>query len=250
MRLKEKVAIVTGSGSGINQAIAVRFAQEGAKVVIVDLNPEGLKSTEKLLKGVTDEVLAVVTDVTNKQSVDSMVQKAVERFGKIDILINGAGIINYAPFLELAEEDWDKVISINMKGYFLCGQAVAKVMVREGVAGKIINIGSINSEVANPDTVHYCASKGGVLMMTKAMAVDLAQYSINVNAIAPGVIVTKLTERTRSNPAKTEAFLNKTAFKRFGAPEDVANVATFLASSEASYVTGSMYHVDGGWLAQ
>lgn len=250
MRLQDKVAIVTGSGSGINQAIAVRFAKEGAKVVCADVNKDGLKSTEELIRNVTGEVLSVETDVTSRKSVDSMVQQVVDRFGRIDILVNGAGVINYSPFLELPEEDWDRVISINLKGYYLCGQAAGKVMAGQRDGGKIINIASINSEVANPDTVHYCASKGGVQMMTKAMALDLAQYNINVNSIAPGVIVTKLTERTRSNPAKTEAFLNKTMFKRFGSPDDVANVAIFLASSEANYVTGSMYSVDGGWLAQ
>lgn len=249
MRLKDKIAVITGAGGGIGGTIACRFAREGAKVVIADASAAGLKVTEELVKEMTDDVLTVVIDVTSKQSVDDMVEKAVQRFGTIDILLNGAGIQNYTPFLEITEQNWDSMIAVNLKGYFLCGQAVAKVMVEKGVAGKIVNIASISTVKANPEVAHYCASKGGVAGLTRGMAVDLAQYNINVNAIGPGVIVTNMTQVSRNNPVKKELILNKTPLKRFGEPEEVANLALFLASSEASYITGAVYYVDGGMTA-
>ena len=247
MGLENKVTVVTGAASGIGEAVVRRFVQEGAKVVIADINGDALNAVRD---SVSHDVLPIVVDVTQKTSVDSMINMAVQEFGKVDVLLNGAGIITYAPFLEMAEEEWDRIIAVNLKGYFLCGQAAARAMVKSGVAGKIINIASIASEVVTPDTAHYSASKGGVLQLTKSMALDLAPYNITVNAVGPGVIETKMTEKTRSNPEKKEAFLNKTLFKRFGKPEEVAEVIAFLAAFDSNYITGSIYYVDGGWLIQ
>jgi len=248
MGLEKKIAVVTGAASGIGEAVVRRFLQEGAKVVAADINRDAVNIIcDSVSK---DDILPVSVDVTRKSSVDAMVNDAVEKFGKIDVLVNGAGIIAYSPFLEMNEEEWDRVISVNLKGYFLCGQAVARTMVKSEVVGRIINIASVASEVVTPETAHYAASKGGVLQLTKAMALDLAPYNITVNAVGPGGIETKMTEKTRLNPEKLEVFLNKIPFKRFGKPEEVAEVIFFLASLNSSYITGSIYYVDGGWLIQ
>jgi len=162
--------------------------------------------------------------------------------------VNSAGIVTRKPFIELTEEEWDKVLDVNLKGYFLCAQAAVRQMVKEKKKGKIINISSINAEVAIPNQVHYCASKGGVRMLTRAMALELAQYQINVNAVGPGVVKTALSSDRLADPAQMEWLMSVVPLKKIGKPKDVSNVVLFLASEEADYITGRTIYVDGGWL--
>jgi len=180
-----------------------------------------------------------------------MVRKTVEKFGKIDILVNNAGICQFKPFLELTEEDWDRTLDINLKGYFLCAKAAAKEMAKQK-SGTIINIASIamgQVGVGFPALVHYCASKGGIVAMTEAMALELAPYNIRVNAIAPGAIDTPMAAATKQDPKTLEQSLARIPLHRMGQPEEVSNLVLFLASDESSYITGSTIVIDGGWLA-
>ena len=178
-----------------------------------------------------------------------MVEAAGERFGAVDILVNNAGVETLVPVLDLAESEWDRVIDTNLKGAFLCGQIAARAMVSAGTPGAIVNIASINAKIALAGQAHYTASKGGLVMLTKAMALDLAPHGIRVNAIGPGVIETRMTERSLSDPQRRAMLLSKVPLGRVGQPRDVAHAALFLASDEASYITGATLYVDGGWLA-
>jgi glucose 1-dehydrogenase len=201
-----------------------------------------------MVENVGREALVTITDVSRRDHAEAMVAQTVERFGRLDILVNNAGIETLVPFLDLSEADWDRVQAVNLKGPFLCGQAAAQVMRQGGQGGKIINIASINSQIALMKQAHYVASKGGLLMLTKAMALELAPYNINVNAIGPGVIETAMTAGSLADPERRQLLLGNIPKRRVGQPRDVANVAVFLASDEADYITGTIIYVDGGWL--
>jgi NAD(P)-dependent dehydrogenase (short-subunit alcohol dehydrogenase family) len=248
VQFRDTVVIVTGAASGINRAIGLRFAREEATVVIADVNAAGAEETATQVRAAGGRALAVKTDVRRRDEIDAMVRTALERFGRIDVLVNGAGIETLIPFLDLPEDEWNRVLGVNLTGAFLCGQAVAREMVRAGRGGKIINIASINSAIALPNQAHYVASKGGLLMLTKAMALELAAHKINVNAIGPGVVETPLTAKSLSDPARRDLLLRHTPLNRFGQPADIAGVAVFLASEAADFVTGTILYVDGGWL--
>ncbi len=248
MQLEDRVAIVTGAASGINRAIAVRFAEEGAAVVIADVDVDGARDTESRVRAAGGRALVAQTDVRRREEIDATVAAAIEHFGRVDILVNGAGVETLIPFLDLPETEWNRVLAVNLTGPFLCGQAVAREMVRVARGGKIINIASINSVTALHNQAHYVSSKGGLLMLTKAMALELAQHGINVNAIGPGVIETPLTAQSLGDPARREFLRGRIPLKRFGQPLDVANAAVFLASEASSYMTGTILFVDGGWL--
>jgi glucose 1-dehydrogenase len=250
MRLQDKVAIVTGAGSGNGRGIALRLAEEGAKVVVADVSEAGAAETAVMIATAGGQVAVVRADVSQKDQVEAMVQTTLDHFGQVDILVNNAGVESMKPFLELPEAEWDRIMGVNLKGPFLCSQAAAKAMIQAEHGGKIVNIGSICSSVALAGEAHYIASKGGLLMLTKAMAVDLAPYSINVNAVGPGVIETAMTANSLSNPARVEMFYNHIPLKRIGQPRDVANAVLFLVSAEADYITGTILYVDGGWLTQ
>lgn len=250
MRLQDKVAIVTGAGSGNGRGIALRLAEEGAKVVIVDVSETGAGETATMIETAGGQALVAKADVSQRQQVEAMVKATLGRFGQVDILVNNAGVESMSPFLELPEAEWDRVLAVNLKGPFLCSQAVARAMAQVGRGGKIVNIASICSAIALAGEAHYIASKGGLLMLTKAMALDLASYHINVNAIGPGVIETAMTANSLNNPARVEMFLNHIPLKRIGQPRDVANAVLFLVSTEADYITGTILYVDGGWLTQ
>lgn len=249
MRLEDKVAIVTGAARGNGRAIALGFAQEGAHLVIADIDRETAQATAREIQDLDRKALALYVDVADKRSVAEMVERAYGEFGKVDILVNNAGVIGRDPFLEVTEEEWDRVLDINLKGSFLCGQAVAKRMVETESGGVIINISTIMTERTTATTVPYCASKGGVSTLTKGMAVALAPHNIRVAAIAPCIVWTDMSDALLSQPSVREAILNKIPLKRIAKPQALVGAAVFLASDEANYVTGSTIFVDGGMLA-
>jgi NAD(P)-dependent dehydrogenase (short-subunit alcohol dehydrogenase family) len=245
MRLAHKVAIVTGATQGIGLACAQRLVQEGAQVMLVDVKPEGATAATTL----GHAAAFFAADVSQKADVDAMVAATLAAFGHIDILINNAGVTHAADFLDLAEEDFDRVIRINLKSMFLCSQAVARAMVKQG-SGCIINMSSVNSELAIPNQVPYVVSKGGINQLTKVMALNLAPHGIRVNGIGPGTILTELAKKAvLASPEARHTILSRTPMGRCGEPEEVASVAAFLASDDASYMTGETLFVDGGRLA-
>jgi len=249
--LKNKVALVTGARRGIGRAIALALTEAGAKVVVTDIDEKECEAVVKEIEKLGSEGLAKKLDVTNKKEIEEVVAETIKKFGKLNILVNNAGICPFKPFLELTEEDWDKVLDINLKGYFLCAQAATKEMVKQKW-GRIINIASVamgQMGVGMANIVHYVASKGGIAGMTEAMAVELAPLGINVNAISPGVIETKMAESVISDPAAKETILKRVPKGRVGQPKDIASAVVYLASEEADYVTGAVLVVDGGWLA-
>jgi len=243
-RFVGKTAVITGAAQGMGESIARRFAAEGGKAILADIEYDKLKN---VAESIGESVLAVETDVRIKSSVEAMAAKASETFGKIDILFNNAGILDYAPLLETSEEMFDNIIATNLKGCFLVAQAIAKIMIDTKTKGAIVNTASVASDIVTATTVGYAASKGGVKQMTKVMAIDLAPYEIRVNAFGPGSTKTRMTERTRANPEKMAFFKSQWAIKRVAEPEEQAAVALFLASDDASYITGEIVYVDGGW---
>lgn len=249
MRLKGKVALVTGAGGGNGAAIATGLAREGAAVAFADLNLDGAEACAKTAREAGFEAVAMRLNVASAESVAECVNGLIEKYGKIDVLVNNAGICTRFPFLELTEEEWDKMMLVNAKGVFLCGQAVARHMA-ERKSGSIINISSFSAYVAMPNTVHYGASKGAVAMTTKHMALDLAEHGIRVNAISPGVIETDMNRDRLANPEQRAASMQRILVGRVGNPEDLVGAAVLLASDESGYMTGSTISVDGGWMVR
>jgi glucose 1-dehydrogenase len=246
MRLQGKVAVVTGAARGIGLAIAQRFVKEGAHVALADwLRTE--VETEAARLG--PAALAVPTDVGDAGAVRQLVERTVERFGRLDCMVANAAVQAEIPFLDLTEEEFDRVIRVNLKGAFLCGQTAARQMVQAGTRGTIINMSSVNAVVAHPVLVHYAASKGGINMLTKGMAVALAPNGVRVNAIGPGTTNTPINANFFSMPGMIDRFLLRTPLGRIAEAEEIANVAVFLASDESSYVTGTTIYADGGRLA-
>jgi NAD(P)-dependent dehydrogenase (short-subunit alcohol dehydrogenase family) len=242
-RFKDKVAIVTGGGNGLGKAICTRLVKEGAKVVIAEWEAEPLA---QVCAELGDAVTGVLTDVSKREQVDIMVWRAMQKHGRIDLLFSNAGVCAYNIFLEETEANWDYNFSINAKGTFNVGQAVAREMVKQGKGGAIVNIASEAYEVVSSTTAAYAASKAAITQLTRVMAIELSQYNIRVNAIGPGPLMTRMTARSRSNPERVAHFMKKLVDARYGLPEEVAAVALFLASDEASFATGGMYFVDGG----
>lgn len=247
MKLKDKVAIVTGGAMGIGEACVRRFVAEGARVIVADRDAD---AGGRLVAELGASVALVVGDVAESGFAGKVVDAAVERFGRIDILLNNAGVTHAAAFLDLAEADFDRVLAVNLKSYFLFGQAAARRMVAQGAGGAMINMSSVNAILAIPDQVPYVVSKGGVNQLTRVMAISLAPYGIRVNAIGPGTIATELARKAvlGSDEARRR-LLSRTPMKRLGEPDEVARVAVFLASDDASYMTGQTVYPDGGRLA-
>lgn len=240
MELENKVAIVTGAGQGIGKGIALALAREGAKVVVSDINEE--HCNEVVAEIGEDKAMTVVCDVADKTAVDNLVAKAQEKFGKLDILVNNAGIYPFKPFADLTEEDWEKVMNVNLKSMFLTSQAAAKVMTN---GGKIVDISSIASLVGFEGLTHYCASKGGVNGFVRALALELAKSNINVNAVAPGAIATP--GASGGSDEQKQQTIAMIPAGRMGEPADIANAVVFFASDKANYITGQILTVDGGW---
>ena len=245
-RLKGRVAIITGAAKGIGLACATRFVAEGARVVLADLDADAGHAAAKALPGAR----FVAADVSVKADADALVAGTVAQEGRLDILVNNAGITHACDFLELDEADFDRVLRINLKAMFLCGQAVARAMVSAATRGAIINMSSANAVVVIPNQVPYVISKGGVNQLTKVMAVALAPRGIRVNGIGPGTILTELARQAvLTDEAARKRILSRTPLGRCGEPEEIASVAAFLASDDASYLTGQTIYPDGGRLA-
>lgn len=247
--LTGKVAIVTGASSGMGRATALALANQGAKVVVTARRMDRLEALSAEIKSRGKEALPIQMDVTKKADIQHAVDETVKEFGTVDILVNNAGALDYSPFLDMAEEKWDLIIDTNLKGYFLMAQAAAKVMAK-AKSGRIVNIASIASGgvgVGIPMLAHYCASKGGIVALTEALAMELGQYNIRVNAIGPGGIETEMTKGT--TPDQVAGMTARLAIKRLGKPEEIAAAVVYLVSDEASYTTGATLYVDGGWLA-
>lgn len=249
--LKNKVAIITGARRGMGKSHALLFAKQGAKVVVADISQEECQTVVDEIKKFGGDAIAVKCDVSNKSEVENMVKQAVDKWGKVDILVNNAGICQFKPFAEMTEEDWDKTMNVNLKGYFLCAQAAAKEMMKQK-SGAIVNIASVvmgQIGMGMAGLAHYSASKGGIAALTKTLALELNPFNIRVNAIAPGAIDTPMAAASKTDPKILEASLACIPMHRMGRAEEVSNAVLFLVSDEASYITGVTLPVDGGWLA-
>jgi glucose 1-dehydrogenase len=245
MRLLNQHALVTGGSSGIGQAIAYRFAREGARVTVSGNERKALDETVQSIFDFGGKAIAVLADVRSKEDVERMAAEAVAAFGPIDTLVNSAGVCKPAPFLDIEEADWDLHIDVNLKGTFLCAQAVAREMIKQG-KGSIIHISSVNGLAAEGDQVHYNASKAGINSLTMSMALELAPHGIRVNGICPGFIHTRLTQPLIDIPQAIEPYLKTIPLGRIGNPEEIAAAALYLASDDSSYMTGHSMVVDGG----
>jgi len=247
MRLKGKVVLITGAGSGIGRATATLFAEEGAKIVVVDCNPEAGNETVKFIVDKGGEAIFVQTDVSKAADVENAIKLTIQKYEKIDILLNNAGIVDLrGTVTSTKEEDWDRVIDVNLKGAFLCAKYVIPQMIRNG-GGVIINTGSTVGLVGYRNFSAYCASKGGLIVLTKAMALDYAPNNIRINCICPGVISTPKAMRDIKD---MEAVIQSNPLGRIGKPEEVGYAALYLASDESRFVTGAILAVDGGFTAQ
>ena len=249
MRLRGKVAIVTGGASGIGRATAELFAREGASVVVADYNAEAGRDTVQAIRDAGGEALFVAVDVSDAAQVERMVQATLERYGGIDVLFNGAGILTFGTILDTDEKAWRRMMDINLTGHYLCSRAVLPHMIRRG-GGSIINTSSsTGNHDGNGNAAAYVTSKGGVTLLTRCMAIDHAKDNVRVNAIAPGPTDTPMLRRNMT-PEQVEAFAQTFPMRRLGRPEESAQVALFLASDESSFVTGAVIAVDGGQTAQ
>jgi 3-oxoacyl-[acyl-carrier protein] reductase len=243
MRLKDKVALITGGARGIGRSIALAFAEEGSDIVVADINIEEAQKTALDIEQLGRRSLALEMDVTDFAKVEEVVNKILDKFTKIDILVNNAGITKDNLLLKMSQADWDAVLNVNLKGAFNCIKAVSRPMIKQR-SGKIINIASIIGIIGNPGQANYSASKAGIIALTKTAAKELAARNINVNALAPGFIQTEMTARL---PEELKQKMKEAIpLNKFGSPEDVAGVCVFLASRDSSYITGQTIVVDGG----
>lgn len=250
MRLQGKVAIITGAASGIGRAIALGFSREGASVAIGDINIAGATSVASEIADTGGRALAVKADVSNASEVETLVHNTVKEFGTVTILVNNAAVVGEPPLtcLDIQEDTWDTTLAVNLKGALLCSQSVTKQMIQQNAGGKIINITSISGQVYIGAAPNYHVSKAGIIMLTKAMAVEFAKYNIQVNAIGPGLVETPATRPLLDIPSNKEYAKSKVPMNRIGQPQDIVGPALFLASQDSDFVTGQTIFVDGGFL--
>lgn len=245
-----QVALVTGAGSGLGRSIALALAEAGADVIVTELPSriENARSVVQSIQSMARRALAVKLDVTSLKSIQRMVETAIHGFSRIDILVNNAGINVPKDALDVAEQDWDRVLDVNLKGVFFCAQAVGREMVKRR-SGKIINIASQNGVVGYYQRAAYCSSKAGVVNLTRVLAIEWAPYRVNVNAVAPTFVLTPLTEKMFANPRFSREIRRRIPLGRLGKPEDIAGAVVFLASPAADLITGHTLLIDGGWTA-
>jgi 3-oxoacyl-[acyl-carrier protein] reductase len=247
MKLKDKIALVTGSSRGIGRAVALAYAKEGAKVVVnYTSNEKAAKEVVEAIDKMDSQAIAVKADVAKKAEAERLVQAGIDQFSRIDILVNNAGFGRPAMMLKMEEDQWDQVIDIHLKGAFLCSQAAGRHM-KEQKGGKIINVSSVAGLVGTVGQINYSAAKGGVLSMTKSMARELARYNVCVNVISLGIVATDMSEKIRSDEKLSEIYMNRILLKRFAEPEDISPAFVFFASDESNYITGQLLCVDGGY---
>jgi NAD(P)-dependent dehydrogenase (short-subunit alcohol dehydrogenase family) len=244
--LSGKVAVVTGASKGLGRAMARGLAKAGADLVLCARDMVALKGAASEIESLGRKALPVAMDVLKSSSIGSMVEKALDAFGHVDILVNNAGVNIRKPVVELNESEWDMVLDTNLKGYFLVAKAVAPILIRQG-GGKVINIASILGAVALPQQVAYASSKGGIVQMTKVMALEWAPHNIQVNAIAPTYFETPLTEPLRRDPERNRFIIERTPMARWGRPEELEGAVIFLSSRASDFITGQTIFVDGGW---
>jgi NAD(P)-dependent dehydrogenase (short-subunit alcohol dehydrogenase family) len=244
--LKGKIALVTGASRGLGQAMATGLAKAGASVAVADILPTTATANDILTIG-TDS-LEIKVDVTKRASIERMVQKTITKFGRIDILVNNAGIVRQQAAETMTEKDWDDVIKVNLKGEFLCAQAVGVQMIKQQT-GRIINIASVAGLSGSEGTVAYCASKAGIILLTKTLAVEWAKHNINVNAICPGVIVTPMTDSYIKDKSFSQMIKTRVPLARPGTPDELIGTVVYLSSRASEYMTGHALVIDGGWTA-
>jgi glucose 1-dehydrogenase len=251
MSLEGQVALVTGASSGIGRAIAVRLARDGADVCVnYHHGADRANDVRVEIEQLGRRSMIAQADVGKVEDCRRLVDQTVAQLGRLDILVNNAGIEIKQPFLDVTEENYDRVMAVNLKGAFFCAQAAARQMVRQGAGGRIVNISSVHEDLAMPTNSPYCASKGGMRMMMRTICLELAPYKITVNNVGPGAIVTPINQATLQNPEALKALLAEIPLRRIGTPEEVAGVVAYLVSAEASYVTGSTYFIDGGLMRE
>ncbi len=246
MRLENKTVVVTGAGSGLGKAVAIMAAKEGARIVMADINQAAMDTTKEEISSAGGEAIGCVVDVCKEESIVSMLNKGVETFGKVDALVNCAGIFSSIPFLELSEKDWDRMININLKGSFLCTQQFIKQVLRQNTGASIVFLSSISGFIGFTKSAHYCASKGAVRQLSKAIALEFGPQGIRSNVVAPGTIETPMNSWIIDDPEMHKQSVASIPMGRFGKSEEIASAIMFLISDEASYCTGSELLVDGG----
>lgn len=246
-QLDQKVAVVTGADSGIGRGIALTLAEAGATVVVNYAHAKDkAEEVRQQIEQKQGKALVIQADVSQYQQALGLIQQTVEHFDRIDIMVNNAGMEIHSPFLDVTEEQFDRVLGVDLKGAFFCAQAAAREMVKRKIAGRIINISSVHEDLPMPENIPYCCAKGGMRMLMRTICLELAQHNITVNNIGPGAIDTPIDADVKADPKKYQALLDEIPMHRMGQPEEVGKLALYLASDAAAYVTGSTFFIDGG----